>query len=151
MICHRFWGRISTNNRSVNDSKSDQKQDASWDGFWMSRGSIFGGFWDQAGGQVGAKLAPRSEEMGYQDDVKKSSEIWRREGTRVNLVQAPKESLWDPLILEYKSTRGKLWPLGTHPSRARGPGADIQNKCCTNTNIWRKRLLKKTDRTSTTL
>ena len=74
----------------------------------MALGSIFGRFWAQVGGQVGVKLAPKSEEMGYQDDVKKSSKIWRREGTRgyasgtrVNLVLAPKESLRDPLILEY--------------------------------------------------
>ena len=53
------------------DPKGDRKQDASWDGFWMALGSIFGGFWAEVGGQVGAKLAPKSEEMGYQDDVKK--------------------------------------------------------------------------------
>ena len=44
----------------------------------MALGSIVGGF----GAQVGGKLAPTSEEMGYQDDVKKSSKIWRRGGTR---------------------------------------------------------------------
>ena len=49
----------------------------------MALGSIFGGFGGQVGGQVGAKLAPKSEEMGYQDDVKKSSKIWRRKGTQV--------------------------------------------------------------------
>ena len=49
----------------------------------MALGSIFDGFGAQVGGQVGAKLAPKSEEMGYQDDVKKSSKIWRRGGTRV--------------------------------------------------------------------
>ena len=54
-----------------NRSKTYRKQDASWDGFWMVLGSIVGGFWAQVGGQVGAKLAPKSKEMGYQDDVKK--------------------------------------------------------------------------------
>ena len=49
----------------------------------MALGSIFGGFGAEVGGQVGGKLAPKSEEMGYQDDVKKSSKIWRREGPRV--------------------------------------------------------------------
>ena len=34
----------------------------------MALGSIFGRFWAQVGGQVGVKLAPKSEEMGYQDD-----------------------------------------------------------------------------------
>ena len=47
--------------------------------FWMGcgwlLGPIFDGFWAQLGGQVGAKLAPKSEEMGYQGDVKKSSKI----------------------------------------------------------------------------
>ena len=52
----------------------------------MALGSIFDGFGAQLGGQVGAKLAPRSEEMGYQDDVKKSSKIWSREWTRVDAV-----------------------------------------------------------------
>ena len=39
------------------------------DGSWVD----FGGFWDQVGRQVGAKLAPKSDKIGYQDDVKKSS------------------------------------------------------------------------------
>ena len=66
----------------------------------MALGSIFGGFGGQVGGQVGAKLAPKSEEMGYQDDVKKSSKIWRRSGTqwsasgtRVDLVLAPNSTI----------------------------------------------------------
>ena len=48
----------------------------------MALGAIFGGFGGQVWGQVGAKLAPKSEEVGYQDDVKKSSKIWSREGTQ---------------------------------------------------------------------
>ena len=32
------------------------------------------------GVQVGTKLAPKSEEMGYQDDVKESLKTWRRGG-----------------------------------------------------------------------
>ena len=61
--------------------------------FWMGcgwlLGQIFGGFGAQVGGQVGAKLAPKSEERGYQDDVKKSSKIWSRGGTRVADLLAP--------------------------------------------------------------
>ena len=94
----------------------------------MALGSIFGGFGAQVGGQVGAKLAPKSEEMGYQDDVKKSSKIWRREGTQWYASKSGpslKESLRDPLILEYESTRGKPMGLRNTPSRAQGPGADI--------------------------
>ena len=48
-------------------------------------GSILAISWAQVGGQVGAKLAPKSEEMGYQDDVKKSSKIWSRDATQVVL------------------------------------------------------------------
>ena len=51
------------------DLKGDRKQDASWDGFGMALGSIFGRFW----AQVGAKLAPKFKKMGYQIDVEKSS------------------------------------------------------------------------------
>ena len=50
----------------------------------MALGAILGGFWAQVGGQVGAKLAPKSEEMGYQDDVKKSSKNKSREYMRVS-------------------------------------------------------------------
>ena len=39
----------------------------------MALGAIVGGFWAQVGGQVGAKLALKSEKIGYQDDVKKST------------------------------------------------------------------------------
>ena len=80
MIVDRFVVDLGVENRSKIDPKRDQKQDASWDGFWMALGLIFGGFGAQVGGQVGAKLAPKSNEMGYQEDVKKSSKIWRRGG-----------------------------------------------------------------------
>ena len=56
-----FGRRKSINNRSKFSPEGDRKQDASWDGVWMALGSIFGGFWLQVGGQVGAKLAPKSE------------------------------------------------------------------------------------------
>ena len=52
-------------------------------------GHIFGGFGAQVGGQVGAKLAPKSEEKGYQDDVKKSAKIWSRKGQQPEIVVAP--------------------------------------------------------------
>ena len=48
-----------------------------------------------------------------------------RGGPRWSGVQAPKESLRDPLILEYKSTSAlRACALGTLRYRARGPGAD---------------------------
>ena len=39
----------------------------------MALGSIFGGFWAEVGGQVMAKFAQKSEEMGCQDDVRKTT------------------------------------------------------------------------------
>ena len=95
LIFDIFLGRKSIKHLSKIDPKGDRKQDGSWDGFGMALGSIFGGFWAQVGGQVGAKLAPKSEEMGYQDDVKKSSKIWRRGGTQV-----VRNEIWSwPLIV----------------------------------------------------
>ena len=73
----------------------------------MALGSIFDGFGGQVGGQVGAKLAPKSEEMGYQDDVKKSSKIWRRGGTRWSaVVRSGPQWSWvlapnSTIVLEY--------------------------------------------------
>ena len=70
-----FRNDKSMKNRSKIDQKSikksDQKSDAILDRFWMALGSIFDRFWAQVGGQVGAKLAPKSEKWGSQDDVKK--------------------------------------------------------------------------------
>ena len=43
------------------------------DGFWKALGPILERFWAQVGGQVGAKLAPKSEKLELQDDVKKTS------------------------------------------------------------------------------
>ena len=43
------------------DPKSHKKEDAILDGSWRALGAILGGFWFQVGGQVGAKLAPKSE------------------------------------------------------------------------------------------
>ena len=74
--------RKSTKNQPKINPKSDQKQDAILDASWMALGAILDGFWSQVG-RIGAKLAPKSEEMGYQDDVKKSSKIWRCGGTQV--------------------------------------------------------------------
>ena len=49
-------------NRSKIGSRRYLKQDTSLNRFWMALGSIFGRFWIQVGRQVGAKLAPTSEE-----------------------------------------------------------------------------------------
>ena len=59
-------------------------------------------FGPKLGGQVGAKLAPKSEEMGYQDDVKKSSKIWRRDGPQVVRIGRVSRPLKNPSgILKY--------------------------------------------------
>ena len=86
-------------------------------------------FVPKLGVELGPSWCQKSQEIGYQNDVKKSSKIWRRKGTqwfRSGWVSRPlKESLRDPLILEYKSTSAlRACALGTLPYRARGPGAD---------------------------
>ncbi len=53
-----------TNSTKNIDPKEDRKQDASWDGFWMALGSIFGGSWAQVGWQDGAKMNQESTKMG---------------------------------------------------------------------------------------
>ena len=70
-ILDRFWGGKST--------KLDQKSIKKWIKNKMRFGIDFGwlldrfliGFWAQVGGQVGAKLAPKSEKWEPQDDVNK--------------------------------------------------------------------------------
>ena len=73
-----FWlifggcgGRKPTKNQPKSHPKSDPKQDAILDASWMALGATFGGFWLQVGGQVEAKLAPKSNKIGHQDDSKK--------------------------------------------------------------------------------
>ena len=61
----------SIKNRSKIDQKRDHKSDAILDPFWMALGPILERFWAQVGKQNGAKLAPKSEKWGSQDDVKK--------------------------------------------------------------------------------
>ena len=51
--------------------KSDQKQDAILDASWMALGAILVGFWLQVGGQDEAKLAPKSNIIGYQIEYQK--------------------------------------------------------------------------------
>ena len=43
----------------------------------MALGSIFGGFWDHLGSQVGTKMAPKSKKMESQNDVGKWVEVGR--------------------------------------------------------------------------
>ena len=60
----RFGVDFAVENLTQIYSKCDRKQDASWDGLWMALGSIFAGFWASVGGQVAAKLAPKSKNDG---------------------------------------------------------------------------------------
>ena len=60
-------------NQSQIYQKCDQISNAILDGFWKALGPILERFWAQVGGQVGAKLAPKSEKLELQDDVKKTS------------------------------------------------------------------------------
>ena len=56
------------------DKKGYSKHDASWLGIWNPLGTDLGGFWVQVGGQVGAKLAPKSIKMKSKMTSKKEVE-----------------------------------------------------------------------------
>ena len=62
---------FGTQNRSKKGSKI--RCDFGWilEGSWSGFGAILERFWAQVGGQVGAKLGPKSEKWRSQDDVKK--------------------------------------------------------------------------------
>ena len=64
------------------DKKGYSKHDASWLGIWNPLGTNLGGFWVQVGRQVGAKLAPKSEKIGYRKINKKSSKTSHKTSTR---------------------------------------------------------------------
>ena len=74
----------------------------------------------QVGGQVGAKLAPKSEERGYQDGVKKPSKIWSRKGQRADDLLAPNNTTI-PTVLAAGSWLAVQSPIDTRVGRkARG-------------------------------
>ena len=63
--------------------ESDQKQDAMLDASWMALGPILSGFWLQVGRQDEAKLAPKSNIIGYQIEfIKKVQTEWPRSGNK---------------------------------------------------------------------
>ena len=72
---HRFGCRKSSQKQTKIDPKGDRQQDAHRDGFSMALGSILVDLGTKLD-QIGGKLAPASEEMGYQDDVSKSSKLY---------------------------------------------------------------------------
>ena len=98
------------------NKKRHRKYDASWLGIWNPLGTILGGFWLQVGRQVGAKLAPKCEKWGSQDDVKKR---------HANLESRPREPGGGglPIINQSNLPRTKHWAL-EHSPRAQGPVAD---------------------------
>ena len=57
---------------SKTDEKGYRKYDASWLGIWSPLGTDLGGFWVQVGRQVGAKLAPKSQNLEIQEHIKNS-------------------------------------------------------------------------------
>ena len=73
-LLDRFLVDLGIENPSKIDANSDRKRDAILDASWRALGQIWDGFWLQVGGQVGAKLAPKSEKWGPQDDVNKYAE-----------------------------------------------------------------------------
>ena len=76
-------------------------------------GKILDWFWVQNGGQVGNKLAPKSEKRMSQDDIKKSSKIWSSKSFRPVPRNPGKPSLQyfyessGLPILEYKCPTGR--------------------------------------------
>ena len=80
-----------------------------------------GGFWDQVGRQIEAKLAPKSEKMRYQDDIKKTSKIKRPEQVRVN----PREGGGSLKTIQNQTIRTPVVELRhtlRAPPQAPGPG-----------------------------
>ena len=61
----------------------------------------FGSSWGSSWGQVGTKIGGNGVPRRCQKIIKNLESQGCRGGTQVNLVLAPKESFWDPLILEY--------------------------------------------------
>ena len=77
-----------------------------------------GGFWDQVGRQVEAKLAPKSEKTRYQDDVKKTSKIkrpWQNGNPGGGFLKT----------IQNQTIRTPDMGILTLPSGLRGPVADI--------------------------
>ena len=70
------WGptpnKIQFKRFPVPTKKGDRNHDANWLGIGIPLGTNLAGFWRQLGRQVGSKLAPKSNQRGSQDDVKKS-------------------------------------------------------------------------------
>mgnify|MGYP003320390102 CR=1 FL=1 len=95
--------------------------DGSWIDFWW----ILGPSWEVSWGQVGIKIRENGVPRRCQKIIKNLETQGHAVVPQWSGVQAPKESLRDPLILEYKSTSAlRACALGTLPYRARGPGAD---------------------------
>ena len=73
LIWFQVDGEVENPPRSISKSypKGDRKQNGSWDGFWTARGAIVGRCWLQVGGQVDAKLPPKSLKWRPREDVRK--------------------------------------------------------------------------------
>ena len=75
------WSKIhakSIQNPSKIYLKRHLKQDTILNRSWRALGWIWGRFSLQVGGQIGTKLAPKSEKWGSQDDVKKRAQKQER-------------------------------------------------------------------------
>ena len=88
----------------------------------MALGSILERFWAQVGGQNGAKLAPKSEKWGSQDDVKKSKAKRSCGFMRVHPVRGG-VGPYKPYIPEPPG--GSQWAIGHSTSCHKGTVADI--------------------------
>ena len=110
-VC-RFWGRKSINNQSTNIAKIGQKSDAIWMDFGWLLDRFRGWFW----AQVGARLAPKSEQWGFQDDVEKSDANQPPTMRRVIAGvrgSRPLKNYQNPPILQYQTTTTRDQRPGT--------------------------------------
>ena len=77
-------------------------------------------FGPKLGGQNGAKLAPKSEKWGSQDDVKKSKAKRLRRLARVMRVRGG----WVPINTQSRASRGSQWGIRHSTSSHKGTVAD---------------------------
>ena len=79
------------------------KQDTILDRSWKALGAILDGFWPQVGGQVGAKLAPKSKNEGPKTMSKKRKAKRSRKFTRVHTSKGG----WVPINHKPRASRGQ--------------------------------------------
>ena len=109
------------------DDKMEVGMDFGWllDRFLVDLGTKLGGKLGSSWHFNPIKLDTKTMSTNHQKSGAARVRRWHAVVRRWSWVLAPEESLRDPLILEYK--RKAIGPRNT-PSRAQGPGADIEQR-----------------------